>query len=197
MYKFALFVVVGGVSLFSVSANRASAAVLVEHTTENVFGSRTPGQSFTTPADGKPDRLDSFTWFNFGNAVGGGNIYVLDRPYSGWYEGLNTGTPGYLGASNTYSGGLYTFTLPTPITLQPGVKYYVYTRGGPFNVSWDNASGYPGGESYFANGFAYDQGTSDFAFRANGTPVPEPSAGAVLAAGALAMGARRRRVNGR
>lgn len=93
----------------------------------------------------------------------------------------------------------YAYDLPTPFNADAGVKYWIRIEGfQPVYPDWGLASGSGGNGNHFAfsTGAAmFNFYPNDLAFTLEGTPVPEPAAALVVAAGigALAAGGMVRR----
>jgi hypothetical protein len=176
----------------------ASADVIVQNT-GGTAGSATEffGESFTTPVGGPWTGIA----FNFYSDIpatiptAAGTAFLLSQQYLGTPSALGTGTPGFLAASTSITGGQYIFD--SSVTLQANTQYFLYENA---LMTTTGGNSLTGAAAYFAI-------TSDTDFATFGAPpqvsnfsltgqaVPEPSSLALCGlglAGTIGYGARRR-----
>jgi hypothetical protein len=192
--------VFGLVTSFLAVQGTASADVIVQNT-GGAAGIQTEffGESFTTPVGGPWTGIAFNFYSNIPATIptAAGTAFLLSQAYLGTPSALGTGTPGFLAASTSITGGKYIFD--SSVTLQANTMYFLY----------ENAALATSGGNTLAGAAAYFAGTSntDFAtatvggipqvanFSLTGQAVPEPSSLALCGlglAGTIGYVARRR-----
>jgi hypothetical protein len=140
-------------------------------------------QSFTIPSGSSFDNL-TFSWLAYGSGapMAAGDLFLLSQPYFGSPSNLSAETPGFLDHTATVSQGTYVFT-PT-VQLAAGSMYWVYMGDDAAiaGTGFDTRGRYAGGQPYesFGNGastadYHFTDTSVDYAFRLQGSAVPEPS----------------------
>jgi hypothetical protein len=166
-------------------------------TTSGIAGSAL-GQSFTMPGtigDVSANRI--LTGFNFLNTSsapsGAGTAYLLDGAYAGTSAGLasltGSSTPKKIAAGAWNGSNRYVFP---NVTLEAGVKYYIYTDSvvpAAYNVNGDPLAG---GEFYYTVGdtfFVLPAGDAAFqVWTAAATPTVTTASASSLAATSVTLG---------
>jgi hypothetical protein len=166
----------------------------VSSTTPTSFGGFF-GQSVTTPTGGPWDNITFSFAKSDGTPIAEGGLYALSQSYSDSPTNLSASTPGFLGFTNTISGGAWQFS---GLTLNPSTQYFFYTSSAVNStLRFSLSNPYTGGIGYNAvgSGTSYLLVTAgfdlNFSLQGDVVAVPEPSSMVFLGAAFSTLGLHR------